>query len=104
MMKTSDTRPRYDSPSPYATRSLFQGLLLESTVDAILVVIIEIRSEQPLQMHLVDSNPMVQQFAAAASHPALGNTVLPRTTNGGPHSLDIHDANCGGTSVPHLES
>jgi hypothetical protein len=65
-------------------------------VDAISVVIIDIRSEQPLQMHLVDSNHMVQQFAAAASHPALGNTVLPRTTNGGPHSLDIHGANCRG--------
>jgi hypothetical protein len=33
MMKTSDTRPRYDAPSPYAARSLFWGLLLESTVD-----------------------------------------------------------------------
>jgi hypothetical protein len=26
MMKTSDTRPRYGSPSPFAARSLFRGL------------------------------------------------------------------------------
>jgi hypothetical protein len=75
MMKTSDTRPRYDSPSPYAAPSLFRDLLLESTVDTIRVVIIDIRSEQPLQMHLVYRNHMVQQFAAATPHPALGNTV-----------------------------
>jgi integrase len=35
MMKTYDTRPRYDSPSPYAAPSLFRGLLLESTVDTV---------------------------------------------------------------------
>jgi hypothetical protein len=46
-------------------------------------------------MDLVHRNHMVQQFAAAAPHPTLGNTVLPRTTNGGPDSLDIHGANCG---------
>jgi hypothetical protein len=45
MMKTSDTPPRYDSPSPYAAPSLFRGLILESTVDTIRVVIIDIRSE-----------------------------------------------------------
>jgi hypothetical protein len=77
MMKTSDTRPCYDFPSPNRTPSLFRGLLLESTMDPILVVIISIRSEQPLQIHLVDSNHMVQQFAAA-SHLALRNTVLPK--------------------------
>src|SRR6516225_9577930 len=52
MMKTTDTRPRYHISSAGAARSLFWSLLLESTVRAILVVVRDIRREQPLQMRL----------------------------------------------------
>jgi len=47
-------------------------------------------------MRLVDGKHVIQQFAAAAADPALGDTVLPRTADRGPHSRDVHRANCGG--------
>ena len=47
-------------------------------------------------MRLVDGKHVVQQFAAAAADPALGDPVLPRTADRGPHSRDIHRAHCGG--------
>ena len=60
------------------------------------MVVPNIGREQPLQMRLVDGKHVIQQFAAAAADPALGDTVLPRTADRGPHSRDVHRANCGG--------
>ena len=47
-------------------------------------------------MRLVDGKHVIQQFAAAAADPALGDAVLPRTADRGPHSRDVHRANYGG--------
>ena len=47
-------------------------------------------------MRLADGNHVIQQFATAAADPALGHTVLPRTTHCSPHSLDVHGANRDG--------
>ena len=49
---------------------------------AILVVVADVRSKQPLQMRFIDGNHMIEQFAATAADPALGNTILPRTGRG----------------------
>ena len=63
---------------------------------AILVVVRDIRREQPLQMRLADGNHMIQQFATAGADPALGHPVLPRTTNCRPNRLDVRGANRSG--------
>jgi hypothetical protein len=63
---------------------------------AVLVVVIEITSEQPLQMRFVDGNHVVQQFATATSYPSFRDPILPRTANRGPHSRDPHCANRDG--------
>jgi len=47
-----------------------------SVVGPILVVVLDIRREEPLQMRLADGNHVIQQFATAAADPALGHTVL----------------------------
>jgi hypothetical protein len=39
MVKATDTRPRYDFPSPCAAHSPFRSLLLESTMGAISLVV-----------------------------------------------------------------
>src|SRR2546430_14093357 len=39
---------------------------------------------------------VIQQFAAAAADPALGDTVLPRTSNCRSYSPNAHRANRGG--------
>jgi len=47
-------------------------------------------------MRLADGNHVIQQCATAAADPALGYTVLPRTTHCSPRSLDVHGANRDG--------
>jgi len=44
-------------------------------------------------MPLVESNHMVEQLAAAAPHPTLGNTILPGTFEGGPHGVYLQRSN-----------
>jgi len=65
-------------------------------VRAVLVVVIDVTSEQPLQMRFVDGNQVVQQFATATSYPSFRDPILPRTLNRGPHSRDTHCANRDG--------
>jgi len=44
-------------------------------------------------MPLVESNHMVEQFAAAAPHPTLGDTILPGTCERGPHGVYVQGSN-----------
>jgi len=69
-------------------------------VGAILVVVLDIRGEQPFQMRFVEGNHRIEQFAPAATDPPLGNTILPRTTDGSPHGVDVHGAN----SLGHFDA
>jgi hypothetical protein len=71
---------------------------------AIPVVILDVCSQQPLQMGLVDSNQMVQQFAAATAHPTLGHAILSRTPYHCPHCLMLMERITAGTSMLYFES
>jgi hypothetical protein len=93
MVKTAHTRPGYYLASADAGLTTFRSLLLETTVGAVLMVVVDIRGEQPFQMRFVDGNHLIQQFAAAAADSALGHPILPRTTDGRPHGRDVHGAN-----------
>src|SRR5438094_8861162 len=96
MMKTTDTRPRDDLPFAGAAHSLFRSLLLKPAVSAILMIVRDVGREQSLQMLLIYGDHVIQQFAAAAADPALGDTVLPRTSNCRSYSPNAHRANRGG--------
>jgi len=48
---------------------------------AVVMVIRDVLREQSLQVSFVQRNDLIEQFAAAASHPALRDSVLPGTLN-----------------------
>ena len=93
MVKTTDTRPGCDPAAAGAVRSTFRSLLPETTVGAVLVVVLDIRREQPFQMRFVEGNHLIVQFAPAAADPPLGNAILPKTTDDSPNGMDVHGAN-----------
>jgi len=77
-------------------RSLFRCLFLKSTVRAVVVIVIDVTREQPLQMRFADGNHVVQQLATATADPSFGDPILPGTANRGPHRRDPHGANRDG--------
>ena len=68
-------------------------VLRESEMRPVLVIIEQVGRHQPFEMPLIQDDHVVQQVAAATSHPALRNTVLPRTAKGRASWLASH--------VPH---
>ena len=69
-------------------------VLRESEMRPVLVIIKQVGSKhQPIEMPLIQDDHVVQQVASATSHPALRNTVLPRTAKGRASWLASH--------VPH---
>ena len=54
---------------------------------AVLVMVGDVFGKQPLQVPLIESNDMVEQLAAAAPHPTLGDSILTGTFEGGPHGV-----------------
>jgi hypothetical protein len=73
--------PRTDS----AARSFF----VEAKMRAVVMIIRRVRGKKPLQMARVQSDDVVEQIAAAAPHPTLGHSILPRTPNRGLHARDL---------------
>src|SRR5208282_2439210 len=57
---------------------------------SISVIIGNVFLEQPFQVKLVEGNDVVQQVAAAAFDPSLGDTVLPGTPERRPDTTDVH--------------
>src|SRR5215475_9997431 len=62
-------------------------------VRAVVVVVREVIGEESFQVSLVQRNGLVEQFASAASHPALRDPVLPGTLNRGLYAGDLHGSN-----------
>jgi hypothetical protein len=71
-------------------------------VGAVVVVIANVIAKKSLQMGLVQSDDVVEDIAAAASDPALGNPVLPRAADRGLHALHVHGSNGSGNFQPVL--
>src|ERR1022692_1892149 len=63
---------------------------------AVFVVIANVVSKKSFQMALVESDDVIEQIAAAASYPALSDSVLPGTSNGGSQTGDPHRADSSG--------
>src|SRR6266404_4052171 len=68
-------------------------VLREPKMRPVLVIVVQVRRHQPFEMPLIQDNHVVQQVASATSHPALSDTVLPRTAKGRANWLAPH--------VPH---
>jgi len=73
-------------------------------VGAVVVVVREVIGEESFQVSLVQRNGLVEQFAPAASHPALRDSVLPGLcTEVGTQEIFM-DRIAVGTSNPYFAS
>jgi len=59
----------------YAANSAPRRSLAQPKVRAVFVMVGDVLGKQPLQVPLVESNHMVEQLAATASHPTLGDAI-----------------------------
>src|SRR5712664_4420614 len=53
------------------------SLLVESEMCAVFVIVADVFAEKAFQVPLVEHDHMIEQIAAAALHPTLGNSILP---------------------------
>jgi hypothetical protein len=60
----------------YASNSAPRRSLAQPKVRAVFVMVGDVLGKQPLQAPLVENKHMVEQLAAAAPHPTLGDTLL----------------------------
>src|ERR1035441_2474838 len=58
-------------------------LLVQPEVGSVVVIIGNVLGEESLQMALIQGDHVVEQVAAAASDPTLGDPILPGTPNRG---------------------
>ena len=63
---------------------------------AVFLVIADVFRKQPFQMAFIERDDMVQQVAAAASHPALRRAILPGAFEGSANRMDAQGANSDG--------
>src|ERR1035437_7407017 len=66
------------------------SVLPESEMSPVLVVVTDVLIQQPSQMFLIQHDHMIQEIATYTAHPALGNSVLPRTAECGANRLAAH--------------
>src|SRR6266508_3359879 len=86
MVKAADSRRRHNlrtRPRSYLNRATRWGLLVQSEVGSVLVIISQILTAQPLQVFLIQWDHVIQQLSATTAHPSLGYSVLPWTPDAG---------------------
>lgn len=59
---------------------------------SVVVVVTGVLFHQPSQVALIQHNYMIEQVTTAVANPALGNAVLPRTSEAGPFRLHCHQS------------
>jgi hypothetical protein len=64
-------------------------------VRTVVVVVGDVLAEEPTEMSLVSDGDVVEELAAHAADPALGDAVLPRGAVGGPRRLDAEGSHRG---------
>jgi len=79
-------------------------VLREPKMRPVLVIVVQVSRHQPFEMPLIQDNHVVQQVASATSHPALSNTVLPRTAKGRANWLAPVSLTAETTSAPNFAS
>src|ERR1017187_1229096 len=67
-----------------------RGVLPKSEMSPVLVVVTDVLIQQPSQMFLIQHDHMIQEISMYTAHPALGNSVLPRTAECGANRLAAH--------------
>src|SRR5882724_10388184 len=75
-----------------------RSTLPQREMRSIFMVVPDVFVHQPFQMPLIHHDHMVNQITATAASPALGDSVLPWTSEAGPFGLDAEALH----SVDHL--
>ena len=73
-------------------------------MSTILMVIANVISKQSLEVALVHGNNVIEQIPSAASHPALGNPIVPGTLERGCNRSDLHGLNRRRNLSPYFPS
>jgi hypothetical protein len=81
MVQSSHASPRNHLTAPDRSGPIPERSFTQSEMGAVVMVIRDVLREQSLQVSFVQRNDLIEQFAAAASHPALRDSVLPGTLN-----------------------
>src|SRR5664280_1313710 len=66
------------------------SVLPKSEMSPVLVVVTDVLIQQPSQMFPIQHDHMVQEISTYTANPALGNSVLPRTSKCGANRLAAH--------------
>jgi hypothetical protein len=85
MVQPSKASVRHDRTASSGGSSAGRCLLRKAKMRAVFVVVADVFREQPFQMAFMEPDDMIQQFAAAASYPALGDPILPGAFEGSPN-------------------
>src|SRR5271170_1313257 len=93
MMQAAESLLRKYPTRSYGTNPAVGCSLPESEMCAVVMIVVDIISEQPFQMALIQRDDVVQQISPTAFHPALRYTILPRTFEGGPHRTHAQRSN-----------
>ena len=88
MVQPSQSSVRYDPTGGRTGSSGGWCLFREAEMRAVFVVVADVLIEQPFQMAFMECDDVVQEVAAAAFHPALGDAILPRAFEGSLNGTD----------------
>ena len=75
---------------------------MKPEMSAVLVIVRDVIKEESLQVAGVQWDHVIEQLAATASYPALGDTILPGTPNRGSRAGYFHRVDCGRDFQPIL--
>ena len=104
MVQPSQSWVRYDPTGARTDSSGGWCLFPEAEMRAVFVVIADVFREQPFQMAFIERDDVVQQVPAAASHPELGDAILPGAFEGSLNGQMLRERTATGTSNPYLAS
>jgi hypothetical protein len=77
-MQTSESWLNGDVALRQAPCPAAGSLFVKTQMRPVVVIIVEVSGKKALQVPFVQSDDVLQQIASAASHPALGDSILPR--------------------------
>ena len=107
VVQAADARVRHDrgfSLGPTLRRPPRGCRLPEAQVGPIIVVVGDVLAEEAPEVVFAEHDDVVEQFAADAADPALGDAVLPGTAVGGPPRLDAEGLDRRDDGRPNLPS
>ena len=95
-LRSSVSAPRHRPPG--------RCRLAEAQLRTVVVVVGDVPAEKPSEMPLVSDDDVVEELAAHAADPALGDAALPRAAVGGLVGLMPKDRTVATTWVENVES